>query len=58
MMKVYLDEIYAGKDVRKNLISLRQELKTEEKRRAFAYLLCGDFQIFLDLLKNEDPKVR
>ena len=31
MMKVYLDEIYAGKDVRKNLISLRQELKTEEK---------------------------
>ena len=58
MMKVYLEEIYAGKDVRKNLISLRQELKTEEKRRAFAYLLCGDFQMFLDLLKNEDPKVR
>lgn len=51
-------EVCEGKEVRQNLIALRQELKKEENKRAFAYLLGGDFQVFANLLQAEDPKIR
>ncbi len=57
-MKDYLEAISQGREVRANLISLRQEIKTEENKRRLAYLLGGDFQIFAGLLKAEDPKIR
>ena len=50
--------IRSGDEVRANLIELRRELKTEEKQRALAYLLGGDFTVFTGLLKSPDPKVR
>lgn len=58
MVREYYEAICQGQDVRQNLISLRQELKKEENQRAFAYLLGGDFQVFTELLKAEDPKIR
>ena len=57
MIKDYYEAICQGRDVRQSLISLRQELKKEENKRAFAYLLGGDFQLFARLLKEKDPKI-
>ena len=51
-------KIQAGEDVRANLIALRRELKEEEKQRALAYLMGGDFEVFIRLLDSTDPKVR
>ena len=50
MIKDYYEAICQGRDVRQSLISLRQELKKEENKRAFAYLLGGDFLVFARLL--------
>ncbi|MCD7955787.1 MAG: HEAT repeat domain-containing protein [Lachnospiraceae bacterium] len=58
MVREYYDKICAGEEVRSNLISLREELKEEQNRREFAYLLGGDFSALCALLKHEDPKVR
>lgn len=58
MIKEYYDQILAGNDVRANLIALRAELKEEKNKRAFAYLLGGDFTALCGLLKDTDPKVR
>lgn len=58
MIKDFYEAICQGREVRQSLISLRQELKKEENKRAFAYLLGGDFQVFVELLEAEDPKIR
>lgn len=58
MIRELYGRICAGEDVRANLIALRQELKTEENQRKFAYLLGGDFHMLTRLLQSEDPKVR
>lgn len=58
MVREYYEAVQAGQDVRANLIRLRDALKEEKNRRAFAYLLGGDFSQLTSLLKNEDPKVR
>ncbi len=58
MVREYYEAVRAGQDVRANLIRLRDALKEEKDRRAFAYLLGGDFSALSRLLKNEDPKVR
>ncbi|MCD7764240.1 MAG: hypothetical protein LUI14_13865 [Lachnospiraceae bacterium] len=58
MIKELYEQICAGDEVRANLIRLRDELKNEESRREFAYLLGGDFSNLTALLKDEDPKVR
>ncbi|MCD7715823.1 MAG: HEAT repeat domain-containing protein [Lachnospiraceae bacterium] len=58
MIKELYEQICAGDEVRANLIRLRDELKNEENRREFAYLLGGDFSNLTALLKDEDPKVR
>lgn len=58
MIKDYYKKICAGQDVRANLISIREELKDEKNRRAFAYMLGGDFSVLCGLLEQEDPKVR
>lgn len=58
MVKELYNEICGGNEVRANLISLRKELKKEENQRAFAYLLGGEFHVFAELLKSEDPKIR
>lgn len=58
MIKDFYEAICQGREVRQSLISLRQELKKEENKRAFAYLLGGEFQTFVELLEAEDPKIR
>ena len=58
MIEELYRKICEGQEVRKHLIALRSALRTEENRRAFAYLLQGDFGSLTGLLKHEDPKVR
>ncbi len=53
-----MKDIAAGEAIRADLIALRDEMKDEKAKRALAYALEGDFRIFSDLLKHEDPKVR
>ena len=43
MIREYYEKICAGKDLRANLIALRECLKEEKNVRAFAYLLGGEF---------------
>lgn len=58
LMNNYVEAIRGGADVRKTLIALREKIKDEEQRRALAYYMAGDFSVFAELLKHEDPKVR
>lgn len=58
MIKEYYEKICNGQEVRANLIALRDLIKQEKNKRAFAYLLGGDFQFLCSLLEDEDPKVR
>ena len=53
-----LEMIRKDRDVRQNLIQIRQNITDESLRRNFMYLLGGDFTLLTDLLKHEDPKVR
>ncbi len=54
----YYSSIAAGRDVRTNLIALREALKDPELCRQFAYRLGGDFHVFVSALRHTDPKVR
>lgn len=58
MVREYYEKICAGDQVRANLILLKDALKEENSRRAFAYFLGGSFTKLCELLKDEDPKVR
>lgn len=58
MIQEYYKNIENGTETRANLIALRQELKDEKNRRAFAVMLGGDFELLCGLLRHEDPKVR
>ena len=58
MIREYYRKITEGEDIRANLIALKEQLQEESSRRAFAYLLGGEFSVLCDLLKHEDPKVR
>ncbi len=53
-----LEMVKKDRDVRQNLIQIRQNISDESLRRNFMYLLGGDFTLLTDLLENEDPKVR
>lgn len=58
MIREYYEAVCAGKETRANLIALRSAVKDEKEKRAFAYLLGGDFSVLCRLLEHEDPKVR
>lgn len=58
MIRETYEKIVQGIDVRQNLSLLRKELKEENGRPAFAYLLSGDFSVLEKLLKHEDAKTR
>ena len=53
-----LEQIKKGRDVRQNLIEIRQNISDESLRRRFMYQLGGDFSMLTDLLGSSDPKVR
>lgn len=58
MVRDCYEKICSGQEVRANLIRLRDALKDEKNKRAFAYLLGGEFDQLCELLGHEDPKVR
>ena len=53
-----LEMVKKDRDVRQNLIQIRQNISDESLRRSFMYLLGGDYTLLTDLLGHEDPKVR
>ena len=58
MIREYYEAVCAENETRANLIALRSAVKDEKEKRAFAYLLGGDFSVLCRLLEHEDPKVR
>lgn len=58
MVKELIENIQHGIQIRQNLILLRKEIQDENQKRALAYLLGGEYDLFADLLYNEDAKVR
>ncbi len=57
-IRVCLDNIHEGKDVRESLINLKNELKENSARETLAELLDNNYSFFYPLLKEEDPKIR
>lgn len=58
MLRETYEKLKNGIEIRQNLISLKQQLKQTDSKMAFLYYLGGDYEIFYDLLEDEDPKVR
>ena len=58
MIREQYESLKTGKNLRKDLIALKQELKQEEAREELLKLLEGDYRIFTELLGHEEPKVR
>ena len=54
-----LSKLRAGEEVRANLISLRAELKKNEKERSVVLkALHAEGNVLIDLLQHEDAKAR
>lgn len=58
MVKELYENIRRGTDIRASLIALKKEIKESGGKRAFAYLMAGDYSEIAALLKHEDAKVR
>ena len=58
MVREQYECLKSGKDLRQNLIALKQELKEEEAREELLRILAGDYSILTGLLSDSDPKVR
>lgn len=58
MIRDTFEDIIQKKDVRLNLIKLKAEIKEGFNKDALLYQIGADFQIFYELLKNEDAKIR
>lgn len=53
-----LEQIRKDRDVRRNLIEMRQNISDESLRRRFLQQMEGDYSLLISLLHHEDPKVR
>ena len=58
MVKEQYESLKTGENLRKDLIDLKQELKSEEEREELLQLLQGDYSLLTGLLQHEEPKVR
>ena len=58
LMSNYLEQIREKKNIRQSLIELKQLIHDENQKKALAYELAGDFSDFVELLSDEDPKIR
>jgi len=58
MINKLYEDVLSGVEVRKNLIEIKKAIKTKAEKRAFIYLLAGDFTFLSSLLKSEDAKTR
>ena len=53
-----LEQVRKDRDVRQNLIEIRQNISDESLRRRFLVQMKGDYSLLTTLLEHEDPKVR
>ncbi len=58
MIKEQYEDLKMKRELRKNLIALKQELKEEQIRQEMLALLDGDYSVFTQLLEDSEPKVR
>ncbi|NBH15457.1 RNA methyltransferase [Lachnospiraceae bacterium] len=58
MIKQIYEELKMNRELRKNLIALKQELKDEKAREELLSVLRGNYSVLTDLLKDSEPKVR
>lgn len=58
MIKEQYEDLKMKRELRKNLIALKQELKEEGARQEMLSLLQGDYSVLTGLLEDPDPKVR
>lgn len=58
MVREVYDSLKRGENLRKDLIALKQELKTESVQQELLEILQGDYGLLLGLLRNPEPKVR
>ncbi|MCI9082138.1 MAG: methyltransferase [Lachnospiraceae bacterium] len=58
MIKEQYEDLKMKRELRKNLIALKQELKEEGLRQELLSLLQGDYSVFTGLLEDSEPKVR
>lgn len=57
MIEKYYEAIQKRENLRENLVGLREQIKDEAAKKQFLSLM-GDGQFLLQLLEEEDPKVR
>ena len=57
MIEKYYEALQKRENLRENLVELRNRMKDETVRKQFASL-NGDGRLLLELLEEEDPKVR
>lgn len=58
MVKEQYESLKTGENLRKDLIALKQELKSAEGKQELLKLLQGDYSLLLGLLRHAEPKVR
>lgn len=58
MYKTSIENIKEGKNVREHLLAVKNLIKDEKIKRGLAYYLGGDYQVFIQLIKDKDPKIR
>lgn len=58
MIRELYDKIKDGQEIRKNLTALKAELKENKNLQAFRYYLAGDYTVLMQLLEEEDAKIR
>ncbi len=58
MIEELLEKIKTQTQVRQTLSELRSEIKDNIKKRSLQYKLGNQYDLFINLLKHEDPKVR
>lgn len=58
MIEEIVENIQNDIDLRKNLSQLRKEIKEKSAKLSLLYKLGNNYNLFTDLLDNEDPKVR
>ena len=58
MIREIIKNIEAGKEIRKNLIALKEACKEGAGRHGILYALQNDVEMFYRLLSDTDAKVR
>lgn len=58
LMNELLEKIKNGTELRQSVLELKMAVRDKQSGETLAKLLAGDFSVLLNLLRNEDPKVR